>query len=348
MDKYIEDRLDKLESPDKRVRIAAATALGRVTKNKHLVIQPLINLLTDPDEDVSRAANRALIKLGKEAVLPLIEALKHPDPDIRYHAISPLGEIPDRSAIEPLLDLLKNDENSSVRAAAAGVVSVVLLNGHFEWDEEIEEKFNRVGEALINALKDKDSRVRADAAISSGNLHFSKAVQPLIEALKDADEDVRGHAAFALRNCGGGEIVEPLIPLLQDESDSVRIWTTGALEWTGYPETLEPLSKAVDPMIDRLKDDNPRVREYAARVLGSYLRIEGIERAVGPLIEALNDKSSAVRYAVVQALGLIGKEDVLKILEKVQANDFENTNLGYTVSEGATEAIGHLKERYPS
>ena len=88
MDKYIDDRLQKLQNPDKKVRCAVISALGRVKQNKEKVISPLINVLADPDDDVYRAAFNSLVKLGKVVVEPVIEeALKNENPLIRYRAI---------------------------------------------------------------------------------------------------------------------------------------------------------------------------------------------------------------------------------------------------------------------
>jgi len=51
---------------------------------------------------------------------------------------------------------------------------------------------------LIAALKDEDSSVRKNAAMTLGLLQDSRAVESLIETLKDRNRDVRQMAAFAL------------------------------------------------------------------------------------------------------------------------------------------------------
>jgi HEAT repeat protein len=51
---------------------------------------------------------------------------------------------------------------------------------------------------LIQALKDNDSIVRADAAGALGKIKDTRAVEPLIQVLKDSDFIVRMGAATAL------------------------------------------------------------------------------------------------------------------------------------------------------
>jgi len=327
MDKYIEDRLQKLQNPDKKVRCAVINALGRVKTNKQKVIAPLINILADSDEDVYLATFYSLVKLGEVVVEPVIEeALKNENPLIRYRAIFVFDKLRDKRAIAPLINLLNEDEDSDVRAAAAGVLAGMPED-------------SQIGEALITALKDKDSAVRYNTAISLGILHLSKAVPLLIKLLKDQNEEVRGHSAFAIGQCGGSEVVEPLLPLLEDESASVRMWATSALAHKDDPGVIDPLLK-------RLEDEDQRVREAVIGSLSSYQGIEGINRAIKPLISLLADSSSNVRYMAAEILGYIGDKEVLSVLEGIQATDLEIAYLGHPVSKAATEAINNIKERY--
>ncbi len=54
---------------------------------------------------------RLLGKLGdKRAVLPLIEALKDEDEDVRKEAAEALGELEDKRAVVPLIEALKDED----------------------------------------------------------------------------------------------------------------------------------------------------------------------------------------------------------------------------------------------
>jgi len=326
MDKYLEDKIAKLQSPNSKTRRVVAEALGRVKKDKNEVITPLISVLSDPDDDVYQAAFHSLVKIGEEAVLPLIESFQGHNPITRYCAVSFFDFVRDLRAINPIISLLNNDENANVRSWAAAILGDLPVNNQVE--------------ALINALKDKDEIVRASAAISLGNLHAEQAVQPLIEALQDEVADVRGHAAHALGSCGSNEeIVEPLIPLLKDENDGVRLWTAYALRYHGD-------SRAVDPLIGKLEDESYRVRGAAAEALGTFRDIEGIERTIKPLLRALHDEVSDVTYLAAEALGKIGTEEVLIDLELLSSNDLLETSYKFKVNEVAKEAIESIQQRY--
>jgi len=86
--------------------------------------------------------------------------------------------------------------------------------------------------------------------------------------------------------------VEPLIETLKDKNLSVRFAAAAALGELGDP-------RAVELLIEALKDKDLRVRFEAALALG----VSEDPRAVGPLIEAaLKDEEGLVRAAAAWAL----------------------------------------------
>jgi tetratricopeptide (TPR) repeat protein len=72
-------------------------------------------------------------------------------------------------------------------------------------------------------------------------------------------------------------------------------------------------NRAIDPLINALKDKDERVRWYAADALGKT----GTKKAVLPLIALLSDESARVRESTAAALGLIGDESAVEPLIKL-------------------------------
>lgn len=86
------------------VRNLAAHAIGVIiSPDDQLVLQPLMNLLTDAAPSIRIAAIAALGQLRTaQAVLPLVHLLEDSNSNIRYHVIHALEKIGDIRALEPL------------------------------------------------------------------------------------------------------------------------------------------------------------------------------------------------------------------------------------------------------
>jgi HEAT repeat protein len=134
----------------------------------------------------------------------------------------------------------------------------------------------------LAALKDKDPKVRRQAAEALGRLGDKAAVEPLIAALKDDDRGVRWSAASALGALADNRAVEPLIAALKDQDAWVRGMVAEALGRLGDRRAVEPL-RAV------LKRDDGSVDESAACALAALVKDE---TAVEPLLAALEHPSS--------------------------------------------------------
>jgi HEAT repeat protein len=108
------------------VQWKAAEALGNIGDER--AVKALIDALGKVGRGVSDegtthiinlAAEKALIKIGTASVEPLIQSLKHSNP--RFYAARALGEIGDSRAIEPLVQILE-DEDHYVRQVAANAL----------------------------------------------------------------------------------------------------------------------------------------------------------------------------------------------------------------------------------
>ncbi len=229
----------------------ATADLLRTIQQSSDPVEQRINQLEDGDPRMRRYAAWALGELESDrAVMPLIQSLDDADADVRLVAAWALGEIKDDMAVYPLIQLLDDD----------------------------------------------DRLVREMAVLALGEIEHSAAVQPLTEALR-RDERLREPVIWAL-----GEI--DTRDAIRARNAAFADWGRGSWGndevWTGRLGSREARAFANDlgALTTALSDDDPRMRRSAAEWLG----IHGDERAVEPLLDALRDPQPAVRAMAIWAL----------------------------------------------
>jgi HEAT repeat protein len=179
-----------LKDTNDQVRIAAATALGRIGPEAKASIPSLIEALDDKHRYVRAEAAKALSRMGDAAdaaVRPLFQVMVDEDIGVRHNAAEALARI-GPVAFPSLIERLKH-EDKQVRMEAAYGLGVT---GGDATDD--------VCLALADALKDPDRDVRQLAAESLGKIGLiaKPAFSALIQTLQDEDQFVRLHAAYAL------------------------------------------------------------------------------------------------------------------------------------------------------
>lgn len=168
-------------------RYVAAWALGAI--GDAAAIPALIKALADENSAVRRYATRALIKLNKTAVVPLIEYLADADGAGAAGAIRAVGDIADKRALEVLLAQAQGEQ----RAEA------FLALGKLR-DPSAES-------ALIAGLEDPDSLVRMNAAMALGPLGGPAAAEELANTLEDDIHVVREWSARSLEKITGKPVL---------------------------------------------------------------------------------------------------------------------------------------------
>jgi HEAT repeat protein len=118
---------DMLESDDSRLRVAAAFAVCRTTKDPDPGLPILLSALKSTDKAESEAARICAVALGQlgyapfrqEAIAALREATEHPESCVRWSAIRSLASIaPQEIVIDTIRPLAAHDPSSVVREVA--------------------------------------------------------------------------------------------------------------------------------------------------------------------------------------------------------------------------------------
>ncbi|HII06056.1 MAG TPA: hypothetical protein HA349_01690 [Methanotrichaceae archaeon] len=300
----------------------------------------------------------------------LVANLEYGDLDVRWKAAEALGEIGDSRAFDPLIESLKDDEDSRVRKGAAWALGLI--------------GDPKAVDPLIEALQDDYGSARAGAAEALGRIGDPRAVEPLIALLyeegsqsADPDPQVRANAAWALgeigdfratdvlyywgvlknkiaceATCSPGNTKQPYDANVQKAAkeahskimnnfESLTSGLNHELYWV-RADAAESLGKsgdpqAVDPLIEALKDEHPGVRANAAEALGAV----GDPKAIDPLTEVVReDDDKSTRYYAARALGYIGDTRAVDLL--IDALEDEEGR----VRHNSAEALGNLHETW--
>ncbi len=121
-DEAVDPLISALSNRKKNIRFHAANLLGAIGDEK--AIKPLILTLSDNNKLVRREASTALSRMGPAAVDPLIEVLDNPDWRVRGAAAWALGNLNDEKAI-PALEKLLDDESGYVKSGAQSAIATI-------------------------------------------------------------------------------------------------------------------------------------------------------------------------------------------------------------------------------
>ena len=297
----VEPLIAALTGQDWAVRFEAAKALGRL--GDYRAVEPLIAALEYKDWGFCWHVARALGQLGKPATNPLIAELEDENQKkiVRRSAAYALGRLGDKQSVQPLLDVLK-DEDPRVRLEAAFALGYL--------------GDPRSMKPLVAALKDENWQVRWNAVVALGALGNKGATETLLEMLngghvRNSEEgNFRNMLISTLGQLGDDRAVQPLIAVLRNKK---RYFNDDTGESYGYIRknaaiTLGQLGdkRALEPLFDSLKDEEVR---YMAAVGLAHL---GDKRALEPLLDALKDEEA--RYMAALGLGQLGDKRAMELL----------------------------------
>jgi HEAT repeat protein len=196
---------------------------------------------------------------ANEAV-PLIKKVLYDESiQIRGMAIYALGVKKTEESFGLLVDILINEPDYSVRAAAAGAL------GYLE-DLRALEPLNRA------VYEDMDWLVRFSAAVSLGNLRDPRAYDALIQALKSPEEVIQQAAIAALGEIKAVNAVDQILTFAQSDDWMTRQRLAEALGRLPTPKSASALRYLE-------KDSHPHV-SAAAR-----LSLQSLDSTLLPVAE---------------------------------------------------------------
>ncbi|MDD5677108.1 MAG: HEAT repeat domain-containing protein [Kiritimatiellae bacterium] len=169
---------------------------------------------------------------------------------------------------------------------------------------------------LIEQLGCEDKTSRAAAALELGRIGDRRAISALVAALKDGEYPVRRNAIYALSWMQAKEAVPALLKASEDAKDTLtqrRI--VQALGMLGD-------DKAEDFLIEKLADKDYHTRQNAILSLG-WLKSKKAAPQLANRVEVENITREE-RACVVRALGHIGDENVIPVLQSAAKKFHEN------------------------
>jgi HEAT repeat protein len=301
-----------------------------------------------------KQAVERLVELGEPAVLPLIQALERHSSTLLMEV---LGRLRDPRAVAPLVAAL-TQENPHIRQAAATALGLIgdpqaigplidafrVESGDTEditaWLDAA-EALAHIGEPavgpLVAALADEDWLVRTSSAVALGQLGDLRAVVPLTASLSDAELQVRLDATEALGKLGDPDAIDAVTARLNDpaEHELVRAQAAGVLGQLVSGEVFAPLLNALgDPSIE--------VRCQALYALAESAGPAAVEL----LLARTTDPDTCIRDAAVHALGRVGDESLIPLLERIAQHDHGRCRAVW-VKDAARYAIECIRKRHP-
>jgi len=337
--------IETLRRGDADTRARAVRAMGRIQSAAYT--EPIVEVLTDPDAEVRRAAWFALGQLGlargielpPSAVAAALDALDSSSPETVALAAEALGKLADPSATERLVALLEHAD-PAVRVEAAHA----LLRLRFvpTWRGDVDEPPPLPAtavEALAGALTDEDARVREAAAHALSRYGEPAAAAALAAVADDPDPWVR---LFAVRGVGRADARDQAQPItwgFDDPDLHVRAETVSSMAALGEAARVPPALDA-DPSfhvraavaaamagladeasLARLRrlagDASPTVRGAAVRALAERLGAGYADE----LASWLGDERWTIRVAVVGAAGTVGEPALGIVLRAAEDAD---------------------------
>jgi len=230
------------------------------------------------DSTIRNESLKALPMFGRDAILPLFEAVQDRTISIRYREVVAdlLIKIGGNGTVDMWIDLLNSDWLDTLQIAMSNLRLI---------------KDNRAVDPLIAILNNPKAQSRDLAADVLGDIGNIRAVDPLIKAIHDHNIPVQKKAILSLIKINDQRAREPLIELFLEGDQLIRYEATCAMQIFGD-------TRAVPRLCEWLTIAETETRCTAANALSSI----GDTNAVKVLVEVIVHPDKRVRLAAANAL----------------------------------------------
>ncbi len=205
--------------------------------------------------------------------------------------------------------------------------SAVVALGTIKTDSDVKKK------ALIAALRDKKSKVRASAATELGKIKSPDVVAALHAALNDSSYSTEANALASLSKVDSLNVIPFIKQRLNGWSYNNQV-SNSALNSLAQLDSVEGVNIA---LLKVRYGSEVLGRTTAMNVLKKYGKNRDDVKAI--CVSLLNDKSNSIKFNTAEFLGEVGDESHLAALELL-ANKKDGGASG-----AAKKAIEKIKER---
>jgi HEAT repeat protein len=266
----------------------------------------------DGPRPVATAAAEALRRIGKDAEVHLIQAIREGSSERRKVLLPTVT----RSWAATDLVVCLEDPDPEVRALACD--SLARLGNP------------TVVPRLFGCLGDPNLRVVHSATAAIQALGTQEARDLALEATRSEHPVIRRAALRILAYFGDRESLAPMIAGLDDPDPRVRDAAVQGLPYVEDPRAREALFEAS-------KRPDSKVRALAMRSLGHVPKAN--ERVYSLLLRGLSDGDAWVRYYACQALGRLAYAPAAAELAQLLTDEAGQVRVS------AVEALSHLESR---
>ena len=252
---------------------------------------------------------------GDPEVVPILRNLSsHEDPNICTRAIKALGRVGKEGVIPLLTQIFRNKKQDNIHLPIIRGSAAEALG-----DTGCQEAIP----ILLEGLEEECPFVREAAVAGLGNFRSKKVIHVLVKALRDKSETVKERAAIAFDNIGSdidsncSEVIDGLIQSLEDSKPSIRFHAAQAL-WRIGSRNIPTSS-----ILKALEDEVATVRMTAARVLG-VIKSGSEPIICALLKALKEDADLGTRICAAEALGNLGNSELIPVFHKLQLENFES------------------------